>query len=59
MDETHPQAPLNPYGRSKLLVEQALADYSQYAGFRSVCLRYFNAAGADSEGRIGERHQTA
>lgn len=56
MDETHPQAPLNPYGRSKLLVEQALADYSQYAGFRSVCLRYFNAAGADPEGRIGERH---
>lgn len=57
MDETHPQAPLNPYGRSKLMVEQALADYSTYAGFRSVCLRYFNAAGADEEGRIGERHE--
>lgn len=56
MDETHPQAPLNPYGRSKLMIEQALADYSQYSGFRSVCLRYFNAAGADEEGRIGERH---
>ncbi|WP_292078117.1 MULTISPECIES: UDP-glucose 4-epimerase GalE [Brevundimonas] len=56
MDEAHPQAPLNPYGRSKLMVEQALADYSTYAGFRSVCLRYFNAAGADEEGRIGERH---
>lgn len=56
MDETHPQAPLNPYGRSKLMVEQALADYSRYADFRSVCLRYFNAAGADEEGRIGERH---
>nr|WP_314433340.1 UDP-glucose 4-epimerase GalE [uncultured Brevundimonas sp.] len=56
MDETHPQAPLNPYGRSKLMVEQALADYSAYAGFRSVCLRYFNAAGADEQGRIGERH---
>lgn len=56
MDETHPQNPLNPYGRSKLMVEQALADYSQYAAFRSVCLRYFNAAGADEEGRIGERH---
>ncbi|WAC59288.1 UDP-glucose 4-epimerase GalE [Brevundimonas sp. SL130] len=56
MDETHPQAPLNPYGRTKLMVEQALADYSTYAGFRSVCLRYFNAAGADEEGRIGERH---
>ncbi|MGA0545827.1 UDP-glucose 4-epimerase GalE [Brevundimonas sp. VNH65] len=56
MDEDHPQAPLNPYGRSKLMIEQALADYSIYAGFRSVCLRYFNAAGADEEGRIGERH---
>lgn len=56
MDESHPQAPLNPYGRTKLMVEQALADYSTYAGFRSVCLRYFNAAGADEEGRIGERH---
>jgi UDP-glucose 4-epimerase len=56
MDEVHPQGPLNPYGRSKLMVEQALADYSTYAGFRSVCLRYFNAAGADEEGRIGERH---
>ncbi|HEY3814094.1 MAG TPA: UDP-glucose 4-epimerase GalE [Caulobacteraceae bacterium] len=56
MDETHPQAPLNPYGRSKLMVEQALSDYDRYAGFRSVALRYFNAAGADPEGRIGERH---
>jgi UDP-glucose 4-epimerase len=57
MDETHPQNPLNPYGRSKLMVEQALADYDRYAGFRSVSLRYFNAAGADPEGRIGERHE--
>lgn len=56
MDETHPQAPLNPYGRSKLMVEQALADYDRYVGFRSVVLRYFNAAGADPEGRIGEWH---
>jgi UDP-glucose 4-epimerase len=57
MDETHPQNPLNPYGRSKLMVEQALADFDKYAGFRSVSLRYFNAAGADPEGRIGERHE--
>ena len=57
MDETHPQEPLNPYGRSKLMIEQALADYDRYAGFRSVSLRYFNAAGADPEGRIGERHE--
>ena len=56
MDEGHPQQPLNPYGRSKLQVEQFLADLSLYAGFRSVCLRYFNAAGADEAGRIGERH---
>jgi len=56
MDETHPQAPLNPYGRSKLMVEQALADLDRYSGFRSAVLRYFNAAGADPEGRIGERH---
>lgn len=56
MDEGHPQAPLNPYGRSKLMVEEALADYSRYSAFRSVSLRYFNAAGADEQGRIGERH---
>jgi UDP-glucose 4-epimerase len=57
MDEGHPQAPLNPYGRSKLIVEQMLRDYDRYAGFRSVALRYFNASGADEEGRIGERHE--
>jgi UDP-glucose 4-epimerase len=57
MDERHPQAPLNPYGHSKLMVEQILNDLDRYAGFRSVALRYFNAAGADPEGRIGERHE--
>lgn len=57
MDETHPQTPLNPYGRSKLMVEQALADYDRHVGFRSTVLRYFNAAGADPEGRIGEWHE--
>jgi UDP-glucose 4-epimerase len=56
MDEVHPQVPVSPYGRTKLMAEQALADYSTYAGFRSVCLRFFNAAGADELGRIGERH---
>lgn len=56
MDESHPTAPLNPYGRSKLMIEQVLADMDRYAGFRSVALRYFNAAGADPEGRIGESH---
>ena len=56
MDESHRQAPLNPYGRSKLMIEQALADMDAYQGMRSTALRYFNAAGADPEGRIGERH---
>lgn len=56
MDETHRQAPINPYGRTKWIVEQALKDYDLYTGFRSVILRYFNAAGADPEGRIGEWH---
>ena len=57
MNEAHPQAPLNPYGRSKLMVEQALADYDRYVGFRSAVMRYFNAAGADPQGRIGEWHE--
>lgn len=56
MDETHPQVPINPYGRTKLMIEQALGDLDRHAGLRSVSLRYFNAAGADPEGRIGERH---
>lgn len=56
MDETHQQNPINPYGRTKLLVESAIRDLSRYAGLDSVILRYFNAAGADFMGRIGERH---
>jgi UDP-glucose 4-epimerase len=57
LDETHRQVPINPYGQTKYIVEQALSDYDKYTGFRSVVLRYFNAAGADFEGRIGEWHQ--
>lgn len=57
MAEDHPQSPLNPYGRSKLMVERVLADYDRHLGFRSAVLRYFNAAGADPEGRIGEWHE--
>jgi UDP-glucose 4-epimerase len=57
IDERHPQQPINPYGRSKLMVEQVLADYEQAYGLRSVSLRYFNAAGADPEGQLGERHE--
>jgi UDP-glucose 4-epimerase len=57
MDERHPQQPINPYGRTKLMVEQVLADYEQAYGLHSVSLRYFNAAGADPEGQLGERHE--
>lgn len=56
IDEAHPNRPVNPYGRSKLMVEQVLADYDHAFGLKSVCLRYFNAAGADPEGQLGERH---
>lgn len=56
IDELHPQLPINPYGRTKLMVEQLLSDYDSAYGLKSVCLRYFNAAGADPEGLLGERH---
>lgn len=57
IDEQHPTDPINPYGQSKLMVEKILADYHAAYGFNSVCLRYFNAAGADPSGIIGERHE--
>ena len=56
IDEKHTMIPINPYGRTKLIVEQMLADYDHAYGLKSVALRYFNAAGADPETRIGERH---
>lgn len=56
IDEAHPNRPVNPYGRSKWMVEQVLADYDLAFGLKSVCLRYFNAAGADPVGQLGERH---
>jgi UDP-glucose 4-epimerase len=56
VDERHPSRPLNPYGRSKAMVEQILADYERAFGLRHMCLRYFNAAGADPGGLLGERH---
>jgi len=56
IDEAHPKWPINPYGWSKLMVEQALADYDRAYGLKSVCLRYFNAAGAHPDSLIGERH---
>ncbi|MDQ2695639.1 MAG: UDP-glucose 4-epimerase GalE [Pseudomonadota bacterium] len=57
IDEAHPKAPINPYGRTKWIVEQMLADYDVAYGLKSACLRYFNAAGADPDGDIGERHE--
>lgn len=56
IDESHAQRPINPYGRSKLMIEQALGDYAHAYGLSSVSLRYFNAAGCDPQGRTGERH---
>jgi len=56
IDEQHPKAPINPYGRSKMMVEDLLSDYRAAFSLRSVCLRYFNAAGADLSGEIGEDH---
>ncbi len=57
IDEQHPRVPINPYGMSKNMVEAMLQDFDHAYDFRSVALRYFNAAGADAEARIGERHQ--
>lgn len=55
--EEHPLEPINPYGRAKRMVEQILKDYEPAYGLSSVSLRYFNAAGADPDGEIGERHE--
>lgn len=56
--EDHPRAPTNVYGRTKNMVEQILADYARSDGdFRYAALRYFNAAGADMDGEIGEEHE--
>jgi len=54
--EDHPQSPINPYGASKLMVERMLQDYGAAYGLRWMSLRYFNAAGADPEGEVGELH---
>jgi UDP-arabinose 4-epimerase len=55
--EDHDQAPITPYGRSKLMIENILRDYADAYGLRAIALRYFNAAGADPEGELGERHE--
>jgi len=56
IDEQHPQAPINPYGMTKWVTERILRDYDAAYGLRSVALRYFNAAGASPDARLGERH---
>ena len=57
IDEKHPQNPINAYGNSKLMVEKIMDDYDRAYGLKSVRLRYFNVAGADSKTRIGEWHE--
>ena len=56
IDEAHPKQPVNPYGASKLAMERMLSDCSTAYGIGAVVLRYFNAAGADPSGELGERH---
>lgn len=57
IDEEHPQAPINPYGWSKFMIERMIEDFSRAHGLSAVMLRYFNAAGCDPDGEIGERHE--
>jgi len=57
VDEQHPREPINPYGSSKRMVEDALFDYARAHGLQSALLRYFNAAGADPQARLGPRHK--
>lgn len=54
--ESHPLNPFNPYGRTKLFIEQIMSDYEAAYGLKFISLRYFNAAGADPDGRLGEMH---
>lgn len=56
LDEKHPQFPINPYGRTKLMMEKIMQDYDTAYGLKYVALRYFNAAGGDAEGQLGESH---
>jgi len=56
INELHPKNPINVYGKSKLMVEEMLVRYAHTYGINSVALRYFNAAGADPQGDVGEKH---
>ena len=60
LTEAHPTNPLSVYGSTKLMAERILKDYQQAYGLRSICFRFYNAAGADPEGQLGEsrRHET-
>ena len=57
INESHPTNPINPYGRSKLMIEQIIKDYSIAYNIRYIFLRYFNASGADCDNQIGEIHE--
>lgn len=57
IDEIHPKNPVNPYGKTKLFMEELLCDFSASTDFQSISLRYFNAAGCDSRNRAGECHE--
>ncbi len=56
IDENHPQMPINPYGKTKLMIEQVFADYHQAYGLQYIALRYFNAAGCSHDASMGESH---
>lgn len=57
IDEKHPQSPINPYGKTKFMMEQMMADYETAYGLKYAALRYFNAAGADTKSELGEVHE--
>jgi UDP-glucose 4-epimerase len=56
IDEQHKQEPINPYGQTKLMIEKMLRDYDRAYGLKYAILRYFNAAGSDPDGELGEQH---
>ncbi len=56
IDEKHPQNPINPYGKTKLMIEKIMEDYDRAYGLKYIALRYFNAAGCDAQGELGEDH---
>lgn len=56
LDEKHSQNPINPYGKTKFMIEQIMEDYETAYGLKYISLRYFNAAGCDSKGELGESH---